>query len=190
MTSPPAPAAPPPRIWSCLLLPLLLLPACGTGAPEWTGPERTLLYGAALSELRNDAGGSDTLFVAERPRLLDEVGPDRFQAGEFNRYGDPSLSAAIAGERLVSACTPDPGGGCSGAAHRAYAAVSEVMPIGPREAVVLASTVVLDGPRVTTRHRFIQLRFRSGSWRVTRVGDGESVSTSSGVDGSGESEWN
>ncbi len=161
---------------ACLTGLALFLPACGFGAPpEWTPGEVAQLYGVVLEALHEEVAGADTLFVDQRPRFLVADGPTRVRMDDFNRYGDPPFSSAIAGAQRVAACRPAPGGDCSRAEHAAFATVSEVFPLGGREAVVLASHVTLEDGRVSPRGLFFHLRFRGGEWRVTRIGEGEGV---------------
>ena len=159
----------------------LFLAACESSAPEWTEGEVALIYGTALAALQQEAAHPDTLFVDPRPRFLVHDRPRRFRMGDFNRYGDPALSAALLQDTMVSACRVPPMMGCSRADHKAFATVSEVLPLGAREAVILASHVTLADNQVSSRDLFIQLRFRSGEWYVMRIEEGESVEVARGM---------
>lgn len=159
----------------------LCLVACESSNPEWTEGEIALLYGTALAALQQEAAHPDTLFVDPRPRFLVPDGPRRFRMGDFNRYGDPALSAALLQDTLVSACRVPPMMDCHRADHRAFATVSEVVPLGTREAALLASHVTLGDNRISSRDLIIQLRFRGGEWHLVRIGEGEGVELARGA---------
>jgi hypothetical protein len=165
---------------------LLLLVACGSERPGSEPSQRGLLYAEVLHALHHEAGQPDTLFLDRRPRLLVHEEPLRVRMGEFNRYGDPALSAAIDQGPAYSPCELEPLGSCRRAAHPTVAVVSEYLPLGNREAVVLASFTTPTGRGVVSRDLFFQLRFRRGAWRVTQVGEGDVVALSRGAAGGTE----
>lgn len=149
--------------------------ACGTEALEWTEEEVASIYGIALRTIHQEVGRGDTLFMDVRPRFLV---PDRvatIRMGAFNRYGDPALSSAIDNDSIAAACRVGPDGGCDPTAHEAFGSVSEVLPVGRREAVVLAAHARFGTKGVSSRNLVIQFRFRNGEWNVTRVLDDEAV---------------
>ena len=147
----------------------LALAACGGPTPEWDEPEAVRLYEKALSVLHEEIDEPDTLFVDANPRFLIRTEDGAHQMGDFNRYGDPAFTAAIASMPLAAPCRRESGQGCSRTDPAGYAVLSEVLPIRSREAVLLATHLDLAGEQERVLALVIQFRFGSGGWRVTRV---------------------
>lgn len=148
---------------------------------DWGEEHFVTAYDAALIAVHDEAGAGDTLFVSAYPRFLNEVGVGAVQMGDFNRHGDPALMRAITTNPTLVFCVPDSGGGCDRMEHEGFAMVSEVLPVGRREALLLASFVDLRSGGVVTKDLFVHLRFRRHEWGVARVGEGDVVGVSEGV---------
>lgn len=159
------------------------LVACQTNDPGWTEDDVRSVYGAVIGGLRDRAGGS--LMIDPRSRFLIPDGTGSLQIGDFNRYGDESLAAAIEEDPLAVACRLDSEGDCAAIVQDHFFLVSEPLPLGHREAVVLAAQVEFHRGPVSSRSLVLHLRYGSGQWRVVRIWDGGSVRTPSGFSGAG-----
>lgn len=141
--------------------------ACAGKRPAWTDSDYFRIYRASLEFLRQNVG-VDTLYMDPRPRfLLQEGGSERMT--DFNRYGDPAISAAIDANPLLFSCQPDPDIGCSVTTHPRIATVSEIVEMGSQEAGLLASYADLTQRPIAGRELAIRLRFSGGQWRVVQA---------------------
>jgi len=98
--------------------------------------------------------------------------------GPFNRWGDPPLSAAIASVPMARPCPIRPGGDCTRAGAdgaEAFVAVSEVLRVARREAVVLVALVRGSEPQGEGDALVLQLRKVGGTWRTARVTEAATV---------------
>lgn len=122
----------------------------------------------------------EQVIVDPRSRFLVEDGEGILRMGEFNQYGDPAFSAAIREVPAVVECRVVPDGSCEPDEHPRFGTVSEIVQVGPRDATVLASYRDSRAGSPVSREWVIQLRFRSGTWRVARVSDGAVVGVPAG----------
>lgn len=165
----------PPPLWLALPLVGVLVTGCERHEPEWGAEDHVEILAVALEAIRAEVSPGDTLFVDPLPRLLDEAAPGSFRMGDFNPFGDPNLSSAIARTAAIAACTRERGGGCSRTGPQGFALVSEVFRAGPRDALLLASYVEVGEDGLRTTPRFVQLRHRRQGWSVSRLQEGDRI---------------
>jgi hypothetical protein len=147
----------------------LLSGACGGELPDWDEREHVLMYVAALEALRETVA-VDTLVVEPRPRFLTGE-PTALAMGDFSEFEEPIFSNAIEASAGVVACEIERGAACGPGAHPRRVSLSEITPLGARDAGLMAAYVDMRGTSVVTRLLRLQLRYRGGRWRVIRVVD-------------------
>lgn len=158
---------------------LVLTAACVGGDVEWTEEDWQSIYSVAIEAVRGSR--ADSLVVDARSRFLvpDESG--ELQMGEYNRWGDPSLWAAISEDPAAVPCQVRPDRACDRRGHDRFTLISEPRPIGRREAVLLASRVEVDDGALSSTGLVLQVRYANGAWRVTRMWEGDSVGVPRGL---------
>lgn len=163
-----------------LVLPGAFLGGCERHRADWSEDDLRLIYAAALAAIHEGLDRSEELVVDPRPRLLVEEGDGVVRMGDFNRYGDPLFSALIEELPWVGACRLAADAGCTSDGSPRFATVSEILPTGGREGVVLASFGSGAQDFVSARQWIVQLRVRGGEWRVVRMTEGAEARVRSG----------
>ncbi|MEX2530008.1 MAG: hypothetical protein WD960_04480 [Gemmatimonadota bacterium] len=151
----------------------VLVAACVGGDAKWTEEDWQSIYSVALEAVRHSR--ADPLVVDARSRFLVPNGSGELQMGEYNRWGDPSLAAAISEDPAASPCRVGPDRVCDRGMHDRFTLISEPHPIGRREAVLLASRVVVADGVLSSTGLALQVRYANGAWRVTRMWEDDSV---------------
>jgi len=162
------------RCWVLVGL-LCSLVACGDQERVWSEPDTRMIYEATFVALQEVLDEPDDLFIDPRPRFLVEEEEGVFRMGDFNRYGDPTLTQAIRDVPSAASCEIDPDRGCSRVSHLRFIEISEIMPLSPRDAGVLAVHVDLGTTSVGVRGFVFSLRHADDDWRVVRVDRGSSA---------------
>jgi hypothetical protein len=162
---------------------------CAPGDPPLAQADMTDISRLAIEEIRDRHALADTFAVSPNPRFLVPTEPGEAGMGPFNRWGDPALSAAISAVPGARSCPIVSGGDCARTGVDAFVAVSEIVRVARREAVVLVALVRRSEPQAEGDALVLHARRSGDAWRVARVTEAASVRLAAGLlpDGSGPS---
>jgi hypothetical protein len=148
---------------------------CAPGDPPLSQADMTGISRLAIEELRDRHALADTFAVSPNPRFLVPTEPGEAGMGPFNRWGDPALSAAIAAVPAARSCPIVAGGDCARVGVDVFVAVSEIMRVARREAVVLVMLVRRNEAQAEGDALVLHTRKSGDAWRVARVTEATSV---------------
>jgi hypothetical protein len=152
---------------------VLGLASCEQEYPPLSPDDWRRIYILTLDALHEEMGEPEEIFLAPRPRFIVESDDGAMRMGAFNRYGDPSLTAAIDRHPRASACETGPGEGCNRAVYSSFVEISEILEVGPRDVGVMAAAVDFNSASGGVRDLVFGLRRTGEEWRVIRVDRGD-----------------